>query len=84
MLSVFIREPQFQSQTKDRLTSPDAARVVGGSVELPAGVRPLLVAGAVARAAGEAVGYVGLTPPTIDQRLERLEIHKRDFVPGWR
>ena len=28
MLSVFIREPQFQSQTKDRLTSPDAARLV--------------------------------------------------------
>ncbi|MDT9599858.1 DNA topoisomerase IV subunit B [Sphingosinicella rhizophila] len=27
-LSVFIREPQFQSQTKDRLTSPDAARLV--------------------------------------------------------
>ncbi len=28
MLSVFIREPQFQSQTKDRLTSPEAARFV--------------------------------------------------------
>jgi topoisomerase-4 subunit B len=28
MLSVFIREPQFQSQTKDRLTSPEAARLV--------------------------------------------------------
>ena len=28
MLSVFIREPQFQSQTKDRLTSPEAARMV--------------------------------------------------------
>src|SRR5688572_19669962 len=28
MLSVFIRDPQFQSQTKDRLTSPDAARLV--------------------------------------------------------
>ena len=27
MLSVFIREPQFQSQTKDRLTSPEAARM---------------------------------------------------------
>jgi topoisomerase-4 subunit B len=25
MLSVFIRDPQFQSQTKDRLTSPEAA-----------------------------------------------------------
>jgi topoisomerase-4 subunit B len=28
MLSVFIREPQFQSQTKDRLTSPEATRLV--------------------------------------------------------
>ncbi len=28
MLSVFIREPEFQGQTKDRLSSPDAARVV--------------------------------------------------------
>ena len=28
MLSVFIRDPQFQSQTKDRLTSPEAARMV--------------------------------------------------------
>ena len=28
MLSLFIREPQFQSQTKDRLTSPEAARLV--------------------------------------------------------
>jgi len=32
MLSVFIRDPQFQSQTKDRLTSPDAARLVEGAV----------------------------------------------------
>jgi topoisomerase-4 subunit B len=28
MLSVFIREPQFQGQTKDRLTSADAQRLV--------------------------------------------------------
>ncbi len=28
MLSVFVRDPQFQSQTKDRLTSPEAARLV--------------------------------------------------------
>ena len=32
MLSVFIREPQFQSQTKDRLTSPEAARMVENAV----------------------------------------------------
>ncbi|NML06118.1 DNA topoisomerase IV subunit B [Sphingomonas sp. G-3-2-10] len=28
MLSVFIRDPHFQSQTKDRLTSPEAATLV--------------------------------------------------------
>ena len=28
MLSVFIRDPQFQSQTKDRLTSPEASKLV--------------------------------------------------------
>ena len=32
MLSVFIREPQFQSQTKDRLTSPEAAGLVEKAV----------------------------------------------------
>ena len=32
MLSVFIREPQFQSQTKDRLTSPEAAALVEKAV----------------------------------------------------
>jgi topoisomerase-4 subunit B len=28
MLSVFIRDPQFQGQTKDKLTSPEATRLV--------------------------------------------------------
>jgi len=28
LLSLFMRDPQFQSQTKDRLTSPEAARLV--------------------------------------------------------
>ncbi|HZV18361.1 MAG TPA: DNA topoisomerase IV subunit B [Sphingobium sp.] len=32
MLSVFIRDPQFQSQTKDRLTSPEATRYVEAAV----------------------------------------------------
>ncbi len=32
MLSLFIREPQFQSQTKDRLTSPEAARLVEAAI----------------------------------------------------
>ena len=32
MLSVFIRDPQFQSQTKDRLTSPEAARMVEAAI----------------------------------------------------
>ncbi len=32
MLSVFIRDPQFQSQTKDRLTSPEATGMVEKAV----------------------------------------------------
>ncbi|HMJ93776.1 MAG TPA: DNA topoisomerase IV subunit B [Allosphingosinicella sp.] len=32
LLSLFIRDPHFQSQTKDRLTSPDAARLVETAV----------------------------------------------------
>ena len=32
MLSVFIRDPQFQSQTKDRLTSPEATKLVETAV----------------------------------------------------
>jgi topoisomerase IV subunit B len=32
MLSLFIRNPHFQSQTKDRLTSPEAARLVEAAV----------------------------------------------------
>lgn len=32
MLSIFIRDPHFQSQTKDRLTSPEAVRLVEGVV----------------------------------------------------
>ena len=35
MLSLFIRDPQFQSQTKDRLTSPEAARLVEAAMRDP-------------------------------------------------
>jgi topoisomerase IV subunit B len=33
MLSVFIREPEFQGQTKDRLATAEAARIVEGAVK---------------------------------------------------
>ena len=33
MLSVFIREPEFQGQTKDRLSSAEAARIVESTVK---------------------------------------------------
>ena len=33
MLSLFIREPQFQGQTKERLASPEAARLVDGALK---------------------------------------------------
>ncbi len=51
ILSVFIRDPQFQGQTKERLSSPEAARLVEGALkdrfdhwlsEDPAGARSLL------------------------------------------
>src|SRR3990172_9555513 len=32
MLSLFMREPEFQGQTKDRLASPEAARIVEGAL----------------------------------------------------
>jgi topoisomerase-4 subunit B len=32
MLSLFLREPQFQGQTKEKLTSPEAARLVEATV----------------------------------------------------
>jgi hypothetical protein len=59
-------------------------RIVRAHVELPGGIVPLLLVGAAARAAGEAIGYLGWKREAVDRRLERLEIHKRDFVPGWR
>jgi len=33
MLSVFVAEPQFQGQTKDRLSSPEAAKLVEGALK---------------------------------------------------
>jgi topoisomerase-4 subunit B len=35
MISVFIREPEFQGQTKDRLATPEAARVVEQAMRDP-------------------------------------------------
>jgi topoisomerase-4 subunit B len=35
MLSVFIREPEFQGQTKDRLATAEAARVVESAIKDP-------------------------------------------------
>jgi topoisomerase-4 subunit B len=32
MVSVFVRDPQFQGQTKDKLTSPEASRLVEGAL----------------------------------------------------
>jgi len=33
IMSLFIREPQFQGQTKERLASPEAARLVDGALK---------------------------------------------------
>jgi len=66
-------------------------RVARSEERLPAGTLPLLVVGAVARAAAEALGYLGCAPSPIwgwssaelHARLEHLEIYKADYVPGW-
>ena len=61
MLSVFVRDPQFQSQTKDRLTSPEAARPVENPWRSRSNINPATVV---------STGYNMLqikhtTPPTI-------------------
>ncbi|MBE6449342.1 MAG: DNA topoisomerase IV subunit B [Alphaproteobacteria bacterium] len=35
MLSLFLKDPQFQGQTKEKLASPEAARLVEGAVKDP-------------------------------------------------
>ena len=61
-----------------------ATRRVRRARPLPAGIAPWLVLGAVARAAGEAQGYLGAAPAKIESRVEHYEIFKADFVAGWR
>jgi topoisomerase-4 subunit B len=33
LLSIFVRDPQFQGQTKERLSSPEAAKLVEGTIK---------------------------------------------------
>jgi len=63
-------------------TLPDY-RLARQGDRLPFGVLPLLALGALVRAAGEAIGYLGWSPAWLDERLDQLEIHKADYVPGW-
>ncbi len=35
MLSVFVREPEFQGQTKDRLATAEAQRIVENAIKDP-------------------------------------------------
>jgi hypothetical protein len=50
---------------------------------LPLGTVPLMVIGALARAAAEGLGYLGWSPADLDRRIDHLEIHKAEYVPGW-
>lgn len=59
-------------------------RTVRSARRLPPGIVSRLALGAVVRAAGEAQGYLGAAPAWVDERLQHLEIHKADFVAGWR
>ena len=58
-------------------------RVARRQQALPPGIAPLLALGAAVRVAGETIGYLGMMPGSVEGKLERLEIHKVDFVPGW-
>jgi topoisomerase-4 subunit B len=64
MLSVFIRDPQFQSQTKDRLTSPEASAACrkGGARSFRSFPR---------RQYGARQGAAGYVIERMDERLRR-------------
>ena len=58
-------------------------RVARRVERLPAGVLPLFVVGAFARAAAEALAYLGWRTADLYARIEHFEIFKADYVPGW-
>ncbi|MGH7177827.1 MAG: Gfo/Idh/MocA family protein [Tepidisphaeraceae bacterium] len=47
---------------------------------LPRGTFAAILAGYVARATGEALGYAGLAPSSAAERLTEIEIHKVDYA----
>lgn len=57
-----------------RLREP--ARRIGRARRLPLGTRPMIVAGAVLRAVGEAVAYAGAAPASAEARMTEIELHK--------
>ena len=57
-----------------RLREP--ARRIGRLHPLPPATVPLIVAGAVLRAVGEAVAYAGAAPASADARMTEIELHK--------
>ncbi|HWO06229.1 MAG TPA: glycosyltransferase, partial [Methylomirabilota bacterium] len=57
-----------------RLREP--ARRIGRLHPLPLATVPLIVAGAVLRAVGEAIAYAGAAPASADARMTEIELHK--------
>ena len=48
--------------------------------QLPPGILPAIVAGAVIKAAGELMGYAGVAPYSAEARLTRIELHKVTYA----
>jgi hypothetical protein len=58
-----------------RLREP-ARRIRRTRERLPLGTMPMIVAGAVLRAIGEAVAYVGASPASAEAQMTEIELHK--------
>ncbi len=76
MLSVFIREPEFVGQTKDRLASADATRLVDAAIRDPF---DHWLAGATAEAARLLDWVIGRAEERMRRRQER-EINRKTAV----
>jgi topoisomerase-4 subunit B len=68
MLSVFIREPEFQGQTKDRLATQEATRIVENAMRWPSGHQ-----------LGETIAALALTATSVTRHASpstRSSVHR--------
>ena len=79
MMSVFIREPEFQGQTKDRLATAEAQRIVENAIKDPF---DHWLAGNPAQASKLLDFVVDRADERVRRRLHGVGIHPRAGVPG--